>query len=97
VCATNLRRLRHPEGRSQDEFGYEAEIRRSYFAQLRNSAYYASRKIVGRLAEALGSEPAELLHRRRFRDATMVSTQSTTFSRFALSSRAGSYASFRDN
>ncbi len=61
VFATNLRRLRHEKGLSQDDLAYEAEVSRSYLAQLEKAAYYASLKIVGRLAEALNVEPAELL------------------------------------
>lgn len=61
VFATNLRRLRHDKGLSQDDLAYEAEVSRSYLSQLEKGAYYASLKIVGRLAEALGVEPAELL------------------------------------
>jgi transcriptional regulator with XRE-family HTH domain len=61
VFATNLRRLRHEKGMSQDDLAYEAEVSRSYLSQLEKGAYYASLKIVGRLAKALGVEPAELL------------------------------------
>ena len=59
--ATNLRRLRHAKGLSQDDLAYEAEVSRSYLSQLEKGTFYASLKIVGRLAEALGVEPAELL------------------------------------
>ncbi len=59
--ATYLRRLRHAKGLSQDDLAYEAEVSRSYLAQLEKGAYYASLKIIGRLADALGVEPAELL------------------------------------
>jgi len=61
VFATNLRRLRHEKGLSQDDLAYEAEVSRSYLSQLEKGAHYASLKIVGRLAEALAVEPAELL------------------------------------
>jgi transcriptional regulator with XRE-family HTH domain len=61
VFAGNLRRLRHAKGMSQDDLAYEAEISRSYLSQLEKGAFYASLKIIGRLAEALGVEPAELL------------------------------------
>jgi transcriptional regulator with XRE-family HTH domain len=61
VFATNLRRLRHEKGLSQDDLAYEAEVSRSYLAQLERGTYYASLKIIGRLAEALEVEPAELL------------------------------------
>ena len=61
VFATNLRRLRHAKGLSQDDLAYEAEVSRSYLSQLEKGAFYASLKIIGRLAETLGVEPAELL------------------------------------
>lgn len=61
VFATNLRRLRHAKELSQDDLAYEAEVSRSYLSQLEKGAFYASLKIVGKLATVLGVEPAELL------------------------------------
>jgi len=61
VFATNLRRLRHARGLSQDELAYEAQVSRSYLSQLEKGAFYASLKIVAKLAVVLGVEPAELL------------------------------------
>jgi transcriptional regulator with XRE-family HTH domain len=61
VFATNLRRLRHAKGLSQDDLAYEAEVSRSYLSQLEKGVFYASLNIVGRLAAALEVEPAELL------------------------------------
>jgi transcriptional regulator with XRE-family HTH domain len=68
VFATNLRRLRHEKGLSQDDLAYEAEVSRSYLSQLEKGAYFASLKIVGRLADALGVEPAEFLRLSASRD-----------------------------
>jgi transcriptional regulator with XRE-family HTH domain len=61
IFATNLRRLRNAKGLAQDDLAYEAEVSRSYLSQLEKGAFYASLKIVGKLADALGVEPAELL------------------------------------
>ena len=61
VFAGNLRRMRNAKGMSQDDLAYEAEISRSYLSQLEKGAFYASLKIVGKLADALDIEPAELL------------------------------------
>jgi len=61
VFAFNLRRLRHAKGLSQDDLAYEAEVSRSYLSQLEKGAFYASLKIVGKLAKVLGVEPDELL------------------------------------
>jgi len=61
VFATNLRRLRAEKGLSQDDLAYEARISRSYLSQLEKGGFYASLKIIGRLAETLKVEPAEFL------------------------------------
>ena len=61
VFATNLRRLRHATGLSQDDLAYEAKISRSYLSQIEKGAFFASLRIVGKLAVALDVEPAELL------------------------------------
>lgn len=61
VFAANLRRLRNAKGMSQDDLAYEAEMSRSYLSQLEKGAFYASLKIIGRLANALNVEPAEFL------------------------------------
>ena len=61
MFATNLRRLRHAKGLSQDDLAYEARVSRSYLSQIEKGVFFASLKIVGRLAEALKVEPAELL------------------------------------
>jgi transcriptional regulator with XRE-family HTH domain len=61
VFAANLRRLRHAKGLSQDDLAYEAEVSRSYLSQLEKGAFYASLRIVDRIATALNVEPAELL------------------------------------
>lgn len=59
--AANLRRVRHAKGLSQDDLAYEAKVSRSYLSQLEKGVFYASLNVVGRLAEALDVEPAELL------------------------------------
>lgn len=61
VFATNLRRLRHAKGVSQDDLAYEAEISRSYLSQIEKGSFFVSIKIIDRLARALGAEPAEFL------------------------------------
>jgi transcriptional regulator with XRE-family HTH domain len=63
VFAANLRRIRHAKGLSQDDLAYEAEVSRSYLSQLEKGVFYASLKIVGKLAAVLKVEPAEMLRR----------------------------------
>jgi transcriptional regulator with XRE-family HTH domain len=53
--------LRNAPKLSQDDLAYEAEVSRSYLSQLEKGAFYASLNVVGRLANALDVEPAELL------------------------------------
>lgn len=59
--AANLRRWRNARELSQDDLAYEAEVSRSYLSQLEKGKFYASLKIIGRLAQVLKVEPAELL------------------------------------
>jgi transcriptional regulator with XRE-family HTH domain len=46
---------------ARDDLAYDAGMSRSYLSQLEKGTFYASLKIIGRLAEALEVEPAELL------------------------------------
>lgn len=61
LFATNLRRLRHAKGMSQDELALEAEMSRSYLSQLEKGKFHVSLKVLGRLADALRAEPQEFL------------------------------------
>jgi transcriptional regulator with XRE-family HTH domain len=64
IFASNLRRLRHAKGLSQDELAYEADISRSYLSQIEQGSFYVSLKVIGKLADTLGVEPEEFLKRR---------------------------------
>ena len=50
---------------SQDALAYEADISRSYLSQLEKGSFYASLKIIGKLANVLRIEPSELLKRQK--------------------------------
>jgi transcriptional regulator with XRE-family HTH domain len=63
LFAANLRRLRHDRGLSQDDLAYEAKVSRSYLSQIEKGGFYASLKIIERLAKVLKVEPAELLEK----------------------------------
>ncbi|MDD2325006.1 MAG: helix-turn-helix transcriptional regulator [Alphaproteobacteria bacterium] len=63
--AANLRRIRNAKGLSQDDLAYEAEISRSYLSQIEKGSFHVSLKIIGKLAEALGVEPAEFLRAKK--------------------------------
>ena len=61
VFASNLRRIRHEKGLSQDELARKADMDRSYLSRLENGANSPGLEIIGRLATVLRCEPAELL------------------------------------
>jgi transcriptional regulator with XRE-family HTH domain len=61
VFAANLRKLRNARGISQDELAYDAKISRSYLSQLEKGKFYASLKIIGKLARVLDVDAAEFL------------------------------------
>ena len=63
LFAANLRRLRHDRGLSQDDLAYEAKVSRSYLSQIEKGGFYASLKIIERLAKDLKVDPAELLEK----------------------------------
>ena len=50
---------------SQDDLAYEAEISRSYLSQVEKGKFYASLKIIERIAKTLDAEPAEFLKSRK--------------------------------
>jgi transcriptional regulator with XRE-family HTH domain len=63
LFATNLRRLRHARGLSQDELADEAEVSRSYLAQVETAKKHISLKIIAKLAKALNVDPMEFFRR----------------------------------
>ena len=63
--ATNLRQLRHKKGLSQEELADVAKINRTYISKLETGATYAGLEIMGRLADALEIDVAELLRQTR--------------------------------
>jgi len=61
VFAANLRRLRHEKGLSQEALAHEAGINRSYMSKLERGGSYVGLEVIGKLANVLEIEPAELL------------------------------------
>jgi transcriptional regulator with XRE-family HTH domain len=61
VFATNLRRLRHERGISQDDLAYDAGVSRSYLSQIEKGVFYASLRVIGNLAASLKVDPSDLL------------------------------------
>jgi len=59
--ASNLRRLRHAGGWSQEEFADRACIHRTYVSDLERGARNPTITVIERLAKALDVKPGELL------------------------------------
>lgn len=70
LFAANLRRLRHARGLSQEALALEAGVGRSYMSRIEKGAYYASLRIIERLAATLRVEPAEFLKAPKRRSKT---------------------------
>ncbi len=63
--ATNLRRLRHAAGLSQEELADLADINRTYISKLETGATFVGLEIIGKLADVLRAEPSDMLVRPR--------------------------------
>ena len=61
VFAANLRRLRHAMGISQEELADAANTNRTYISKLETGVSYAGLEIIGKLADALETDPIEFL------------------------------------
>jgi transcriptional regulator with XRE-family HTH domain len=61
VFAANLRRLRHKRGLSQEDLAHEADVNRTYMSKLEKGGSFVGLEIIGKLANVLEVEPAELL------------------------------------
>jgi transcriptional regulator with XRE-family HTH domain len=61
LLGQNVRRLRNAKGISQEELALDAGMKRSYVSDLERGTRNPSVRALGRLAEALQVEPAELL------------------------------------
>ena len=59
--ATNVVRLRRAKRLSQEALAHEAGVNRSYLARIETGQPYVGLEVIGKLAEALEVEPAELL------------------------------------
>lgn len=59
--AANIRRLRNDKGWSQEALAHEAGVNRSYLSRVEKGGPYVGLEVIGKIAEALEVEPAELL------------------------------------
>jgi transcriptional regulator with XRE-family HTH domain len=65
VMAVNLRQIRHDKQMTQEELADRAGLSARYIGAIERANKSASVTILGRIAEALGVEPAVLLKRLR--------------------------------
>jgi len=63
VMATNLRRLRHAKGMTQEELAERAGLSARYIGAIERADVSASVTVLGQVAEALEVEPADLVRR----------------------------------
>jgi transcriptional regulator with XRE-family HTH domain len=61
LLGRNVRAARLARGLSQEQLAFEAEMKRSYLSDLERGTRNPSVRALGRLAKALGVEPADLL------------------------------------
>jgi len=59
IVATNLRRLRHAKGMSQEELADRAGVNRNYVGMLEREEHAATVDMLEKLAEVLQSDPIE--------------------------------------
>ena len=57
--ATNLRRIRHNRGISQENLAYEAGVDRAYVSRIERAVTYVGLEIIGKFAEVLKVDPVE--------------------------------------
>ena len=63
VMAINLRRLRHAKGMTQEELAETAGLSARYVGSIGRADKSASVTVLGRIAEALNVEAADLIQR----------------------------------
>lgn len=61
VFATNLRRIRHEKGFSQEDLAYEAGVNRTYMSKLEKGESWVGLEILVKLGKVLSVEPADFL------------------------------------
>lgn len=63
IVATNLRKLRHAKGLSQEELADRADINRNYVGMLEREQHSATVDMLEKLAEVLEADPVEFFRR----------------------------------
>ncbi|NTF44042.1 transcriptional regulator [Rhizobium sp. AC27/96] len=61
VMATNLRRIRHGKELTQEELAHRTGLSMRYIGAIERAERSATVTVLGKISEALGVEPAELV------------------------------------
>jgi transcriptional regulator with XRE-family HTH domain len=61
--ATNLRRIRHGRGASQEQLAHDAGVDRAYLSRVERAVTFVGLEIVGKLADVLEVDPVEFFRR----------------------------------
>jgi transcriptional regulator with XRE-family HTH domain len=61
VFASNLRKLRHARGLSQEDLAHQADVNRTYMSKIEKGGTWVGLEIIDKLSTVLEVEPAELL------------------------------------
>jgi transcriptional regulator with XRE-family HTH domain len=67
ILATNLRKMRHARGYTQEELAGRSGISARHLGDIERAQHAASVRVLGRLAEALRTDPCDLIRRPRRR------------------------------
>lgn len=73
VMAINLRRLRHAKRMTQEELAEGAGLSARYVGAIERAKVSASVTVLGRIADALGIEAADLLRKAPPKDSDTIS------------------------
>ncbi len=63
LVAKNLRKIRIAKGVSQEDLAHRAQLNRNYIGVLEREGNSPTVKTLGKIADALGIDPAELFRR----------------------------------
>lgn len=63
LFATNLRRVRHSRGISQEQLANDAGMDRAYVSRVERAVTYVGLEIIGKLSAILDVEPAEFFQK----------------------------------
>lgn len=61
LFATNLRRIRHEKGLSQEQLAHDSDVDRAHVSKLERGVAYVGLEIIGKFSKVLGVPPDAFL------------------------------------